>query len=245
MRLFFLLISLLGVLWSKEIDAFYKVSYGIIGKVAKAYATFRSDDKNYSVDVKVESIGLAKLLSHNRKEYYHSEGFIRNGFLYPTKFERIKETSKRKDKKVYFFDHKNRKILLKSEKHKYGKFHSQNQKYLNYFTPHDLLSLYLNIPKLLRKNKTKYTFYAVGGSEDNGKIDLFIPQGKELKKLQKLLKSDGLYLGVVLHQKIFSSKKGELFLVMDRDGVTKKGLLKDVILFGDIVGTLKQKRVKN
>ena len=230
-------------LFGMKIESSYKVTYGIFGKVAKAEAVLERNETDYNISVKVYATGIAKMLSHNRREYYYSYGKVVDGFLRPDLFKRIKETTKRKDIKEYHFDHKNRKIILKAEKNKYGEFHTKTQEVLPYYTDEDILSLYFNLKKLLEPGRRKYTFYAVGGSEQNGKIDVVLPQGKELDELKKELKVSGLYLKVILYQKIFASKKGELYLVIDQDGVTKKGLLKDVIFFGDIIGTLTKKRV--
>ncbi|NPA63380.1 MAG: DUF3108 domain-containing protein [Epsilonproteobacteria bacterium] len=243
MRALLLFFAAALALFGMELESSYNVTYGIFGKVAKARAVLERNETDYNISVKVYSTGIAKVLSNNRREYYFSRGKVVDGFLRPEVFKRVKESTKRKDVKEYHFDHAKRQIIVKSEKNKYGKFHTKSQEVLPYYTKDDILSLYFNLKKLLKPKQTRYTFYAVGGSEQNGKIDLILPQGKELKELKEDLKVSGLYLKVILYQKIFASKKGELYLVVDEDGVTKKGLLKDVIFFGDIVGTLTKKRI--
>ncbi len=243
MRSFFALLLIVVAGFGMRLEVEYRVTYGIFGKVAKAKAIYERNESDYNISVYVSSVGIAKFLSNNRREYYESKGKVVDGMLRPLVFRRVKESSKRKDIKEYRFDYKKRVILLRAEKNKYGKFHTKSEETLSYFTDNDVLSLYFNLPKLLRPKRSSYTFYAVGGSEENGRLDVMRPQGKELKEIKRLLKVDGLYLKAVLHQRIFASKKGELYMVLDSQGITKKGLLKDVIFFGDIVGTLIHKRV--
>ena len=64
------------------------------------------------------------------------------------------------------------------------------------------------------------------------------------KKIKRLLKANGHILVVIINQKIFSSKRGELYINLDDDGICTSAVLKDVIFFGDIRGKLVEKKVK-
>ena len=241
MRLF--LILALGItLFAKEITAEYRVTYGIFGTVAKAFARLEMNESNYTIVVDVQSVGLAKILSHHRSEHYESTGSVKNGILHPKVFLRQKQSTKRIDIKRYEFDYANKRIIVHTDKNKFGKFQVHATHPLNYFAKDDVLTLYFNLQKYLKPGTTHYVFYAVGGSEKDGEVDVdILPKSK---KYRKLLKYEGLYLKVTLHQKIFASKKGELFLVVDKDGIAKRGVLKDVIFFGDVVGELVKKEIR-
>ena len=229
-------------LFAKEITAEYRVTYGIFGTVAKAYAKLEMNESNYKIVVDVESVGIAKMLSHHRSEHYESMGNVKNGMLHPKVFLRQKQSTKRIDIKRYIFDYANKRIIVHTDKNKFGQFHVQSTHPLNYFAKDDVLTLYFNLQNYLTPHTKHYVFHAVGGSEKDGEVDVdILPKSK---KYRKLLKKDGLYLKVTLHQKIFASKKGELFLVMDNDGIATRGVLKDVIFFGDIVGELVKKEIR-
>ncbi len=239
-KLLILVTLFVAFLDAKTIEVTYKVTYGVFGKVGSAVGRLETNATNYAITIDIATAGLAKILSGNRKEHYISRGIIKDGLFVPQVFEKIKETKKRRDYKRYIFDHLHKKVIVETDKNKYGVFHTHTKHPLNYYAKEDLLTLYFNLKKYLKPAKTKYRFYAVGGNETDGAVDIELL--KNPGKLKKLMKVDGTYLRVLLHQKIFASKKGELYIVMDEEGITKKGLLKDVILFGDIVGKLVSKK---
>ena len=63
--------------------------------------------------------------------------------------------------------------------------------------------------------------------------------------MKSLLKEDGIYLIVTIYQKIFASKEGKLYIVLNSEGIAKKAVLKDVIMFGDIVGILDKLEIRD
>jgi len=128
------------------------------------------------------------------------------------------------------------------DKNKYGHFHTHTKRDLNYYAKNDLLTLYFNLDHYFKPSKYRYKLYAVGGNETDGEVDIEILRNPG--SIKRILKADGRYLRVLLNQKIFASKKGELYLVQGDDGIATKGLLKDVIMFGDIVGSLVDKSIE-
>jgi len=57
----------------------------------------------------------------------------------------------------------------------------------------------------------------------------------ELNDYKKMLgKNASWYAKAIIHQNIFSSKRGELMLSIGDDGIVQKAVLKDLIFFGDI-----------
>ncbi|WP_281950424.1 DUF3108 domain-containing protein [Nitrosophilus kaiyonis] len=247
MKYFLFILIFIVSLHSEIIKAKYDVSYGLFGKVGKSEAILVKKENRYKIEISAKAEGLAKILSNNRKESYISEGIIENGRLVPLVYKKVRQSSKKKDIKIYKFDHKNRKIYVHVERYKNGKLDKRKDETLKYYAKDDLLSLYFNINKYIdfkKSGKKRYTFYAVGGNRKDGKIDIEIPSGHTLKELKELLNEDGKYLVVTIYQKIFASKEGKLYIVMNDNGFTKKAMLKDVILFGDIVGKLKRLEVR-
>jgi len=105
------------------------------------------------------------------------------------------------------------------------------------YSKDDLLTLYFNLDSYIKdKNISKdYRFHAVGAEIQDGFVDIHIPNKKELPEYKKLLGNDGAwYARAIVNQNIFSSDKGELFLSVGSDGITKKAILKDLIFFGDV-----------
>ncbi|WP_200763570.1 DUF3108 domain-containing protein [Nitrosophilus alvini] len=245
MRLVAVIIFLSLSLSAQIIEAEYRVGYGLFGKVGNSKAFFEKKDRIYRIRVVAKATGFAKVLSGGRVEIYESRGKVIDGILVPLVYKKEKITSNKYESKLYKFDHENRKIYLRTIYIKNGKTDKDVKEVLKYYAKEDVLSLYFNLKKYFEKEKKEhYTFFAVGGNRKDGRVDVEIPKGKKLQKLRRLMGNiEGKYLTVTLNQKIFASKKGELFIVMDSDGITKKALLKDVVLFGDITGKLVRKRV--
>ncbi len=243
MRIVLVLLGFCVLLLAKEIEAEYKVSYGIFGSVGKSWAKMEANESNYTIEVVGKATGLAKILSNSRVERYTSQGFVKNGLFHPLLFIKIRQNSYKKDVKKFIFDYKKRRITIERHIYKNGKPIQHSFDRVPFFADEDILTLYFNIRHYLKPQKYFYTFKAVGGDRHTGRIDVIVEHGKRLRELQKLLGVHGLYLSVILHQKIFASKQGELHITIDKDGVAKKALLKDVIAFGDIVGVLVRKRI--
>jgi hypothetical protein len=168
-----------------------------------------------------------------------------------TKIVIIKSTDNKYEESIYTFEH-NKKLITKRKYRKHtidsgGYFgldsrveESTTQESIKYYTQDDILSLFFNLSKKFDVLKSNQTFYAVGGDKKDGSVDVHSPTDNRLKSInQDLNVIDGKTLIVIINQKIFSSKKGELFVNIDSDSVCKSALLKDVLLFGaDIEATL-------
>ncbi|WP_187647966.1 DUF3108 domain-containing protein [Nitrosophilus labii] len=237
---------LIFTLYSQTIEAKYRVTYGILGKVGYSVATFTKNKDRYVIKVKAKATGLAKILSRGREEEYISEGVVQKGILIPKVYKKVRKNASKKSIKVYRFDHEKKRIFVHTKRYKSGKLESKHDEILQYYAKDDILSLYFNLKKYFINGKKHLVFFAVGGNRKDGKVDVYLPEGKELKKLKSLFGNEkGLYMDVVIHQKIFASKEGRLHIVMDeKSGVAKKALLKDVIFFGDIVGKLDKLKIK-
>ena len=237
----------LSFLNAKTIVAEYKVSFGLFGKIGVAKAILKIDkDRRYHILISAKAIGFAKVLSGGRVESYESSGKVINGVLVPDIFKGVTKTNTKRSEKIYYFLHKKRAIDMLKIREKRGKT-TKGKERLKYYTDNDILSLFFNIKHYLNGFKfvSKKVLYAVRANKKDGRVDLIIPTGKELKKLKsELNEKSGHFMIVFINQKIFASKRGELFLDINDDGIATKAVLKDVILFGDIRGELKKLEVK-
>ena len=256
MRYFTIFALLVNFLLAKDIRATYVVSFGIFGQIGIAKTSLHVEGKKYSIRVYAKSTGFASFISGNRQEWYESQGVIKDGFFLPNIYKKIvqKEVnvgdafakeSKTEIKKytlIYSFNHQKRVIIATKIKEQ-GKVQSKHSQKVKFYAKNDLLSLFFNFKRLFPALSIKkhYILHAVGADKSSGKIDLF-PLSK--KKFSGLI--DGNLIGlkfmkVILSDKIFASKRGELYLGLNKNGYCEKAVLKDVILFGDITGELIEK----
>ncbi len=247
-KILLMIILFLSFLNAKTIMAEYKVSFGIFGRIGVAKAIFKiNKDKTYRILISAKATGFAKVLSGGRVESYESSGKIVKGVLIPDIFKGTTKTDTKISQKIYYFLHKKKVIDMLKIRKRNGKTIKSEEK-LKYYTKNDILTLFFNIRHYLNdfKFKGKKVLYAVGANKKDGRVDLIVPVGKELEKLKKELnRKDGNFMIVFINQKIFASKRGELFLDINDNGIATKAVLKDVILFGDIRGKLKKLEITN
>ena len=251
--MFFILFSI--SLFAKDITAIYRVSFGIFGQIGMAKTSLHVEGKRYKITIEAKSTGFAAFISGDRVEHYESEGYVKDGFLIPDVYEKIvkKEVSEDDDngenrtiiKKYllrYDFNHKNKVITATKIKTR-GKQKSEVVKKLKYYANNDILSLFFNFKKLFPalELKKQHILHAVGAQKNTGKIELLPLDKKEFSKLMDIKSKNLKFLKVILRDKIFGSKKGELYLALDKNGFCEEAVLKDVILFGDIRGKLIEK----
>lgn len=232
------LIGMVSALYSQVLDAHYRVSFGAIGEIGKAKAHLERDAEHYRIEVAGEATGFAKHLSRNRKEIQVSEGHIRDGLLVSDRYSVIRSYGNKVIKKVYTIDHEHQRVVQSNETAENGVVISQELKTLDFYTQNDLLTLYFNMTTLIpdKEKKALYTFKSIGAEKQQGSVEVIVPSKEERVSYEKYLGEGGAwYLTAIIHQKIFSSSRGELILKVNEDGITQKAMLKDVIMFGDIV----------
>lgn len=254
----------------KTIEASYDISYGFFGKLGVAHTIVTIDHNNYSIKIVAKATGLAKILSNGKEEIYISTGTIANNTFIPKSFIKHAYSNNKKRTKKYTFDYTNNKILLEKETHRLEQvnknpFHQnyenndiimepetkwvkeQSSETLDYFSSNDLLSLFFNMNKFVPNfnQGSNYSLTAIGASKDKGKIDIIIPRGEKYKDLENSLEIESSKKFIAyINQKIFSSKRGELFISLNDYGICNKAVLKDVLLFGDIIGEMTDFTVK-
>jgi len=235
--LFVLFLFNFTILQAKTIEVDYKVEFGIIGEIGIAHAKLTRDDSSYVIDIRLQSTGIAKTLSGNRRERHISKGHIENGIMVSDLYQIIKSHGSKMSDRVYTIDHNKKKVTRVDEKYKNGKIYKKRTKVMDDYSKDDLLTLYFNLNSYIKdKNISKdYTFHAVGAEIQKGVVHIHIPNSSELPEFREMLGSDGgWYARAIVNQKIFSSDKGELMLSIGDDGITQKAVLKDLIFFGDI-----------
>ncbi len=235
-----LIVLCMSVLPAKTLKANYDVTYGIVGKIGEAKARLESNGKTYTIDIGMTATGLAATLSGNRKEHHRSVGHIESGLLVSDHYEVTRRYRNTRVVKTYTIDHRKKKVLKRYQKYRDGKLVKNEHNILDFYSKDDLLTLYFNLDRLLPdKHKSgTYHFTAVGAERQKGRVTVILPTHKE-KKVYALKLGSGAawYATAIIHQKIFTSKEGHLQLAVGRDGIAKKALLEDLILFGDITAT--------
>ncbi len=238
MRILIILFSIFILnIEAKTIKVDYKVEFGIMGEIGVAHAKLTKDNRNYEINIKLETMGMTKVLSGDRKEEHISKGHIENGLLVSDMYQIIKSHGSKASNRVYTINHKLKRVIREDKKWKRGKLYKNRTKVMKYYSKDDLLTLYFNLDKYIEdKNVSEdYHFSAVGAEIQKGFVDIHIPKSNEMEEYRELLGDDGAwYARAIVYQKIFSSSKGELFLSIGDDGIAKKAVLKDLILFGDI-----------
>ena len=238
MRILIILFSMFIInIEAKTINVDYKVEFGIMGEIGVAHAKLTKSKTKYEIDIKLETMGMTKVLSGDRREEHISKGHIENGILVSDMYQIIKSHGSKASNRVYTIDHKRKIVTRKDKKWKRGRLYKNRKKVMKYYSKDDLLTLYFNLDKYIEDKNIgeDYHFSAVGAEIQNGFVDIHIPKPSEMREYRELLGDDGSwYARAIVYQKIFSSSKGELFLSIGDDGIAKKAVLKDLILFGDI-----------
>lgn len=228
------------VLNAKNIEADYSVQFGIVGEVAKVHATLTSDQYFYTLDANVSAVGsIAKAATDNLKERHISKGHIVNDLLVTDMYQMIKSYGVYTSTTIYRVDHRKKKLTRQYKKWRYDKQIQNSTVTLDYYGKDDMMTLFLNLPKHIKHKYTekKYQFKAIGADRRNGRVDLAIPSEKSLKQMKSLLgegKEGNWYSTVVMHRKLYHSKKGELDVMIGKEGLVDKAVLKDLIFFGDV-----------
>ena len=233
-----LILLLISQIEAKVLDVSYKVSFGMFGQMGITDAHLEMKDDRYTIDIGLKATGMAKALSKNRKERHISQGHIVNGVLVSESYTVIKRYGKKYIEKIYHIDHQQKRVTKDYIKKNEDKVTAKKHTVLDFYSKNDLLTLYFNLPKMItdRSKSAMYEFSAVGAERQQGKVEVHIPKKADLKEYKKVLgEGDYWYITAIIHQKIFESNKGELILAIGKDGVAEKVVLKDLIMFGDLV----------
>ena len=257
-KIILLIIFLCTVLNAKIINAKYDISYGIFGKLGIAETSLEVYDNKYKIKVHAYATGFAKFLSSGKEEFYISEGIIKEDSFIPLKYYVKKQNTYKIREKTYIFNHNKKNISLKKFTKKLVTKHNnkletfqewEETKSLEknkFFAQNDLLSLFFNIKKVVSdfSKGNSYKLKAIGANKTDGKLNISIPEGKKYKMLEESLGKNNIKFIVTINQDIFSSTNGELLISLNKEGFCNNAILKDVLLFGDIRGEMKEFNIK-
>ena len=229
----------------KSIHAKYEVKYGYVGKIAEVDSTIDIDGSTYKINIDIKSKGIVGYFSSDRREVYKSTGIVSNGVLIPTLFVKTRSWGEREEKKRYFFKHKEKTVsVLRTSKSDFKT--TEDSSTLSYYSKNDILTLFFNLNKLLGDDLApakKTILKAVGANKNDGHLSVKYPNESIKKRIKRLLKKDDNILIVTLDKKIFSSRKGEFYININKDHVCDSAVLKDVFMTGDLVGKIKKLEV--
>jgi len=218
-KLIIFIIAVFG--FSFSMQATYIAKFGWFGTIAKAKGYFEKNQTSYIIKTFSKTMGIAKTFV-NLKNYHISKGIVKNNILIPLTYENIIIRNGKKYKIIFTFDYNNSKIY--KTKYKNGKFLYKET--LPYFAKNDILSLYFNLPYIMKKKEQ--TFKAVGGDRNTGRVDV------KILKTGKITKIKGN-----LYNKIFAGDKGIIYLDINTSNwVALKGMVKNVLKIGDVKGKL-------
>ena len=241
---FLILVMLFSFSFAKTITAYYNVGYGFFDTVAKAKAVIELNKNNYHIKIEAKTAGFMTSFT-NRFESFESFGEIKEGEFIPQVFINYRTDGETKKKKTYKFNHQTKKVFLTYEKDKDGK-KSASTKKMKYYAKDDLLTLFFSLKKLLDKNKATQKAYAMGANKKDGHLDIILPDEKKKKTFLELFnKKKGNFIIAIIYRKIFLSSKGELIINLNNDYLCQEAVLKDVLFYGDIVGTLEKIDIDN
>jgi len=239
---FLMLVIICSFSFAKTITANYNVSYGFFDTVAKAKAVIETNEDSYHIKIEAKTAGFMTTFTE-RFESFESFGEIKDGELIPKTFINYRTDGETIKKKTYQFNHQTKKVYQIYEKTKNGK-KTTSDKIMNYYAKDDLLTLFFSLKKLLNKNIANQKAYAMGANKKDGHLDIILPTNEKKKDFLDLFnKKKGNFIIAVIYRKIFLSSKGELIINLNDEYLCQEAVLKDVLFYGDIVGTLEKMEV--
>ncbi|MDR2034907.1 MAG: DUF3108 domain-containing protein [Helicobacteraceae bacterium] len=242
MRLILALCCCASAAWCYESFAKYEVSYSWF-TMGESRATLKIDGDRYETHVSAKAKGMAAVFSGDREESFSSFGAVIDGKFVPEKYEHRYASGKKTAYTGVFFDHNNSQATQIKEKceEKQCK-HESTMLTGEKYAPDDILSLYHNVTRDFVASGAKSLEAKTIGSKKSARVE--IAEGKHLKTAKSLLGKDSEnYLVVFLNQEIFSSSDGALYIKLDKDAIVTKAVLLDTLLFGDVIGELKEKKI--
>lgn len=228
---------------AQTIYATYHVEYGIIGKVADVNVTYHNDGRTFRIDAFVSAYGyLANLMTHHLREHHISRGRVKRGMLYTDRYEMHKRYGLYRSTTIYRNNYKRGVLVRSYRRDKQGKKEFFSTVRLPYFSHHDLLTFFLNLPRSTTHMKSGQCkrFIVTGADRKRGRVDFCLPSLSQEKRYEKLLvirhpeHPSLTFAKVIMHRQLYRSKQGELEIAIDREGVVHKAVLEDVLFFGDV-----------
>lgn len=212
----------------------YKVTFGVFGRVGVIESRLVQNTKIYEIDTKVKLTGLAKMIMGGQVEHYVSKGHMVDGRRVSDFYEMKSIKKNRVVIKEYHTDHEGKYVTKRYRKWLKGKLIKETSKRLKFYAKDDLLTLYFNMDRAIVKKGKVYIMKAVGLEKQKGIVSVTVPTDAKATPYEKDLGSTAnWYAKVLIYQKNFRKKKGDILLSVGKDGIIKKAVIKDVLLYGD------------
>ena len=222
----------------------YALTYGSLIHILSLHTTIIIDEKNnYTIRVKAVPKGVVKLLV-GREEIYKSEGIYdpQEQLFRPKVYTKEAIYTKKKNVKKAFFYENNKSIsgLKTSYKKSGGKWQmvSQRAKAYKEWMDNDIVSMLYNLGTYAKRIPADEALEmkALDANKKGGFVSLFSPTPKTAKEVAKNLDlSDQTLIHLNINQPIYKTKKGKFVLALsNEDHYFEHGILKNVLLFGDV-----------
>ena len=201
----------------------YKVKAPLFGTIGEINVDYSSSATSYNIDASMKTFGFAKKLSGNRKEQYHSRGFVSGNIYKSKKFLQDATYKNKREHLEYSFNYSSKKITKYRTKYKNGKEYLNYTKVLNYWTYNDFFSVYHNIvARLMNKKPGIYSTQITGLEKHKGRLTIIVPSIQKQKQEAKSIGVKDVWIfHIITHKKIMGSKKGEIVFAVGKDGIAK------------------------
>jgi len=216
----------------------YRVRSPLMGLLGTITIDKEEGNGRYRIEAEARTEGIAATLTGKRREFYRSEGAVRNGKLLSRRFHLERKMKSKRQIDDYRIDPVRRQVVKRKIRWKDGRLDKNSSKPLKYFSEMDLAALYVNaVPAMLEKPAgSRETYLSVGAEKVKGKVVVTHASEERSRKERERLKVDpGTRILIVSSpEKILGEKNRELILAVGSDGVLHKARLVAVPIVGEI-----------
>lgn len=208
----------------------YDIKTSMMGKVGEVQLSHSNDGRHYSIVADIKATGLAKMLSKKLHYINKSEGFIKNGEYYATKYSLERNRGGKRSIKVYTFDYKKKTITKHYRRWKSGKLVKNTKTTLSFFTHIDGLNVYPHIVKFKKTHPAgEYSVIAAGAEKIGGKVDFVIADKYTASsQLHHLGMKSGSIIQIFASKDFFANGYGSLTFGIDNQDTAQSIELKEI-----------------
>jgi len=230
-------------------DLVYEIGVWLFKRVALGKLSFKETEKkdHYMAMIQAETLGILGWVARYRVDTYRSvmEEIDGGGRFRSLSFEEDVKIGNKIRKKIHLFDYQNRKWTQMKRK-KDGTMEKTVEDIPQGMVYDDFITAFYNfrygvygeiergkkyvVATFPRKGSTSYELRVAGKEEEEGR-----------KKSEKFKEGKDFYVKLFLDPEITHSKEGLIEGWLSKELYPIEGTIKDVILFGDVKGTLIKK----
>jgi hypothetical protein len=216
----------------------YRVRSPLMGVLGTIAIEKKEERGRYRIEAEARTEGIAATLTGKRREFYRSEGLVRDGRFLSRRFHLERKMKNKQQIDDYRIDAVHQSIVKRKIRWKDGRLDKNSSKTLKYFSEMDLAALYANaVPAMLQKPAaSRKEYLSVGAEKVKGKVVVTHASEERSRKERERLKVDpGTRILIVSSpEKILGKKNRELILAVGPDGVLRKARLVAVPIVGEI-----------